>query len=349
MKLNHFETLIKSLIPADGNVEVMLEYNEQKSSYSTVGDYEKQQKGRGHDLSKSWIYPEERQLALNNNAMWTLHIAYPEKDGVKVEGKHSRSFSLEAILAKATGQTLSQEVLAEIKELTTFIDSLLVGVWTSAGIDFKTFTEYWQSERTAKTMTHYINNVEQTINDDDMVNYRDSWVGATEEEEKADQAKAIKANELWSFNWYPNTPIGSYTIHGSSLEIMVAEVNGYQKESKITSADFVVVFEDMVRVESAQFNLSDQERNSLLVKDDAGYYTHPYIVAAWSAFGIFLKMDVTPQTHDFEERAAFAKWLKDTLAETVSVMYNPYDDLRHEFMYQAWETALLYKDPNVEW
>lgn len=46
-----------------------------------------------------------------------------------------------------------------------------------------------------------------------------SWVSQEERQ------KAIETNELWTLQWYPRTPIGSYAIHASTLEALMEYVN----------------------------------------------------------------------------------------------------------------------------
>lgn len=44
---------------------------------------------------------------------------------------------------------------------------------------------------------------------------------ATEES----RARCIATNELWEIQWYPDTPIGSYSIFGATLEETLAAAN----------------------------------------------------------------------------------------------------------------------------
>lgn len=41
--------------------------------------------------------------------------------------------------------------------------------------------------------------------------------------------KAVKNNNVWSLQWYPDTPVGCYRICASSLETLIAEAS---KESR---------------------------------------------------------------------------------------------------------------------
>jgi len=36
---------------------------------------------------------------------------------------------------------------------------------------------------------------------------------------------AIETNELWEIHWYPDTPIGSYKVYGSTLENAIRYAN----------------------------------------------------------------------------------------------------------------------------
>jgi len=35
------------------------------------------------------------------------------------------------------------------------------------------------------------------------------------------RAKAIATNEVWSIQWYPETPIGSYTLYACDLDVLL--------------------------------------------------------------------------------------------------------------------------------
>lgn len=47
-------------------------------------------------------------------------------------------------------------------------------------------------------------------------NLIDDWVSPEERE------KAIREDSLWVLHWYPDTPIGSYSVCASSLEAVIA-------------------------------------------------------------------------------------------------------------------------------
>jgi len=55
--------------------------------------------------------------------------------------------------------------------------------------------------------------VQQQI-DDEHCDYR-NWVS---EEQKQ---KAIDTNDCWTLHWYPNTPVGFYTLAAADLDILL--------------------------------------------------------------------------------------------------------------------------------
>jgi hypothetical protein len=44
----------------------------------------------------------------------------------------------------------------------------------------------------------------------------DEWVSDNE------KRKAIETNSVWTLHWYPDTPVGFYTVSASSLESVLA-------------------------------------------------------------------------------------------------------------------------------
>lgn len=52
---------------------------------------------------------------------------------------------------------------------------------------------------------------------------KDEW--ASDEERQ----KAIDTNSLWEIQWYPDTPIGSYSVFGSTLEATIKAAKEVEK------------------------------------------------------------------------------------------------------------------------
>ncbi len=61
--------------------------------------------------------------------------------------------------------------------------------------------------------------VEQAIADSDFGYEDNNWVS---DEQKQ---KAIATNECWTLQWYPYTPIGSYTKSAAELDALLDAVN----------------------------------------------------------------------------------------------------------------------------
>jgi hypothetical protein len=56
--------------------------------------------------------------------------------------------------------------------------------------------------------------VEQYFNSSDRY-HSDEWI------DEADYTQACLTNELWSLQWYPDTPIGSYKIYASTFDKLI--------------------------------------------------------------------------------------------------------------------------------
>ncbi len=56
----------------------------------------------------------------------------------------------------------------------------------------------------------YYDPIEKAVNDID----DSKWVSPEEKQ------KALETNEIWSIQWFPKTPIGSYTFYASTLEAL---------------------------------------------------------------------------------------------------------------------------------
>jgi len=78
----------------------------------------------------------------------------------------------------------------------------------------------WPRHEASLHLTHnqhkaYYLTVEQSIERDDHGYQADDWVS---EEQKQ---KAIATNECWTLQWYPDTPIGSYTMSAADLDVLL--------------------------------------------------------------------------------------------------------------------------------
>ncbi len=62
----------------------------------------------------------------------------------------------------------------------------------------------------------YYETVEQTLSDDGGYYDARSFVSP------GDRQRCIDTNELWTAQWYPETPVGFNVLHASSLEVLNA-------------------------------------------------------------------------------------------------------------------------------
>ena len=63
---------------------------------------------------------------------------------------------------------------------------------------------------------NYYSTVEREIRD------RPDWFDDASWVSMDEKAKAIATNEIWTAQWYPETPVGFHTLHASTLEALNA-------------------------------------------------------------------------------------------------------------------------------
>lgn len=61
----------------------------------------------------------------------------------------------------------------------------------------------------------YYRTVKESIEDGDHGYQKDDWV--SEEQ----MQKAIDTNECWELHWYPDTPVGSYSLSAADLDVLL--------------------------------------------------------------------------------------------------------------------------------
>ena len=71
---------------------------------------------------------------------------------------------------------------------------------------------------TYEPLLRYLENV-ASLQDTDVFD-ADCWIS------RADFDAAIENDSLWEIHWYPDTPVGSCTVYGSTLENALMKANG---------------------------------------------------------------------------------------------------------------------------
>ena len=71
---------------------------------------------------------------------------------------------------------------------------------------------------TYETLSQYLEDL-ASLQDEDAFN-ADSWIS------RADFDAAIESDSIWEVHWYPETPVGSCTVYGSTLENALMKANG---------------------------------------------------------------------------------------------------------------------------
>ncbi len=84
----------------------------------------------------------------------------------------------------------------------------------------------WPKHKASMHITHneHLTNY-QTVEEYSESGYAPHWV--SEEEKK----QAIATNSVWEFQWYPETPIGSYAIAASTFELAHKAALSIDKEN----------------------------------------------------------------------------------------------------------------------
>ena len=82
------------------------------------------------------------------------------------------------------------------------------------------FIENLPAHKAGMTITHnnhknYYQTADQWIEEDEKENEFYTW------ENEQEKQKAIAKNEIWTMQWYPNTPVGFNCIAASSLESLL--------------------------------------------------------------------------------------------------------------------------------
>ena len=129
----------------------------------------------------NWVSLEEKQNAIETNELWTFW--WYEKD--KRLSRHASS-----------------------------LDALM----SSFGVEWKEVR--FPSHKASLSLSHNLHLLDhKTVAEDiDFVlkmGEEDDWI---DDEEKK---KAIASNEMWTLQWYPDTPVGCHVLHASSVEALL--------------------------------------------------------------------------------------------------------------------------------
>jgi len=194
-------------------VSVQLSYNNHKSGYTTFAKVV-------HEYSDaSWVNPEERAKAVENNTCWTAFLSMYNKKGTSNEVLRAASLPvlLQAIAAKDQIAKhinwLPEQLVAEVTDLQKQVDGLLRGEYTSAHITFNDHkTSGIEKFLGGGAWKKYIPAMDEYL---EMNEIEDSFVSDEE------RAKSLTTDTLWCFQWYPDTPIGFYSLYGSTLTACV--------------------------------------------------------------------------------------------------------------------------------
>ena len=86
----------------------------------------------------------------------------------------------------------------------------------------------WPKHKCGMYLTHnqhrdYYQTVEQALAEGNY--YDDSdWVSPEQ------RARAIETDEVWALQWYPHTPIGSYSMLAADLDVLLQAARDVEKQ-----------------------------------------------------------------------------------------------------------------------
>lgn len=227
-----FQLLQDLLLQVAGDhklVEIDLSYNPHTSCYNTVLE-DHQWQIRNWKKPPAWVSKDQMNAAIESNVCWDLGVSIMdvEKNHDKLDTKciaKGRACGLPALFSHLLDRVLTLDEVCALEAVTESIKSLLHGQHTQASVTMKTYSAYIRyTEKLSDKGTRIINNVEQIMDDTDMHDCREDWIGDDELWKKTDQALAIKNNRLWNITVYPNTPVGFYDYYGSGLEVILTPI-----------------------------------------------------------------------------------------------------------------------------
>lgn len=206
MQVAKLEAFLKAQLTGDF-FELALELDDHKSCYCTASDYEDSYK----NITVNWANEEERRAAYTENKKWDLDKwGYADKSFTTIS-----TSSIEGLL-RAFG-VLDQDTITQANALSIFLHSLMKGEFSSASIRYLTGMKVGRVGE--KETVYSLDNVATMVAEDENYSDLSDWIS------QEDRDKAVANNGIWTLQWYPNTPVGFCTIHGSSLQVLVDSFN----------------------------------------------------------------------------------------------------------------------------
>lgn len=211
MNISKLEVWLKEMGLKDDGQELDIAYNEHNCSYMDASEYENSVKTRHRNWSRDWVSEAQKQAAMDNNQVWTVHMYSGHNfNKCSVARSHDAHYSLTKVFGE-----MDTEMIGQLAFIQSLFDKLLVGEHTHASFGFT--TGQWFSSQKDKKGPYVIQKatVQEWDKEEQEFGNGNSWLS----DESRDQA--YKQNFAWFVNWCPHTPIGSYTIHAPTLQELV--------------------------------------------------------------------------------------------------------------------------------
>ena len=202
MDIGKLEAFLKAQCVGDF-LDMHVELNDHKSCYGTILEHERNYT----NIVYKWVSEKEREAAYAADEMWTASWCGAADNTYRTNAAHK----LAAVL-KYWGE-IDEETAKQAEELTAFLLTQLKGKYTSAHITYTVGQKV--SRQVGRTWVDSVDNIATMIAEGDNFGDEEDWVSVE------DRQKAIDNNGVWSVQIYPNTPVGFYIYHGSSLQVLI--------------------------------------------------------------------------------------------------------------------------------
>lgn len=213
MDITKLETWLKEMGLKDDGQEIDIDYNGFKCGYVTAAVDEARRLRSHPNWERDWVTEVECQAAMEKNQIWSARKSSGHNNANYLT---ARACTAHAATAHVFGE-MGEEMIAQLTFIQSMFDKLMVGEHTMASFGFS--TGQWFSQQKDKQGPYIEQKATLKQWDEEEAQYHgsddDEYV-STESREKA-----YEQNLAWYVNWYPHTPIGSYTARAATLQELV--------------------------------------------------------------------------------------------------------------------------------
>lgn len=217
-----FEAAIKAHYGHHDRYAIFIKYNDHSSSYTTAQEVWDDPKWNMHErmfANTVWANQQDKTRAIENNTVWRLVVVAvngPNSDIAVLEQRGASSF---AGLFGHIG-TFSTSMLE--RQVEDWLRGFLSGEYSNLSLmynDHRISRVHLLQTATRQERIYYPGIIEHILihEDDDARLTPEQLADKANFVSVEEMNKAIQDDSCWTFQWYPHTPVGSYTARASSL------------------------------------------------------------------------------------------------------------------------------------